>query len=183
VGSGAALPDKHTVAAGGTRIYEVVHDVVAEVAPEELPLVTGLDMLDDDAVVRRLGRQGGRREPLGFGLGEVATLVTPVVWLMIDEAARRVGGAAIEGAAKGSKAVLRRLLRRPAAPVTVPALTRQQLAEVHRRVLETAAQRGLGDRRATLIADAVVTRLALTAPGNDRPEPNRPDGDRTAPPS
>ncbi|WP_432932771.1 hypothetical protein ACQPZZ_15860 [Microbispora sp. CA-135349] len=88
-------------------MLDVVRDVVAEIAPEELVLVDGLAGLDPDAVIRRLGRRGGRREPLGFGLGEVAALVTPVVWLVVEEGARRIGSAAGEGAAKGTKAVLR----------------------------------------------------------------------------
>ncbi|GHG58611.1 hypothetical protein [Streptomyces griseocarneus] len=144
---------------------DVVRDVVAQVAPEELPLVEALARFDDASVVRRLARRGGRREPLGFGLGEIAAMVAPVVWLVVDEAARQLAGAVASRAATGTRTVMRRVLRRPAAPVTVPELTREQLAEIHRRVVESAVQRGLGDKRATAIADAVVTRLALTAPG------------------
>ncbi|WP_211591415.1 hypothetical protein [Microbispora sp. H10836] len=165
----------NTRKAGGTRVLDVVRDVVAEVAPEELVLVNGLAGLDDDAVMRRLGRGGGRREPLGFGLGEVAVLVTPVVWLVVEETARQMGSAAGEGAAKGTKAVLRRLTRRPAPAVDVPDLTREQLAGVHRQVVETAVKHGLEDSRARLIADAVVGRLALAAPGGDADEPDGPD--------
>ncbi|MEU0566825.1 hypothetical protein ABZ297_15735 [Nonomuraea sp. NPDC005983] len=158
----------------------MVRDVVAGVAPEELVLVDGLAGLDDDAVMRRLGRRGGRREPLGFGLGEVAVLVTPVVWLVVDEAARRFGSAVGEDAAKGTKAVLRKLLRRPAAAVVVPDLTREQLAGVHQQVVETAVKHGLEDSRARLIADAVAGRLALAAAGGDADEPDGPDSDGTA---
>jgi hypothetical protein len=49
----------------------------------------------------------------------------------------------------------------------VPVLTREQPGEVRRRVLETAAQRGLGQERATAIADAVIARLALAEAGDD----------------
>ncbi|MFF7725358.1 hypothetical protein [Streptomyces sp. NPDC008001] len=175
----AAEPDSGgdaTHVAGGTRVSDVVRDVVALVAPEELLLVDGLAGLDDEAALRRLGRRNGRREPLGFGLGEVAALVTPVVWLALDEAARRIGGAAVEGAAQGARAVLRKVLRRPPAAVPLPELTRDQLTEVHRRVIETAVQRGLGEERALLIADAVVARLALAAPESGTGEPGGPGG-------
>lgn len=74
-------------------------DVVAEVAPEELPLVAGLAGFDDATAVRRLGGRGRRRETLGFGLGEVAALVTPVVWLVVDHTAQRIVGTAVDGAA------------------------------------------------------------------------------------
>ncbi|MFC4011305.1 hypothetical protein ACFOY2_29040 [Nonomuraea purpurea] len=178
--SEAALPASNRRSAGDTRVLDVVRDVVAEVAPEELMLVDGLAGLDDDAVRRRLGRRGGRREPLGFGLGEIAVLVTPVVWLVVDEAARRIGSEAGEVTVKGTKAALRKLLRRPTADVVVPDLTREQLAEVHQQVVETAVKHGLEESRAQLIADAVAGRLALAAAGKNADEPGGPGSDDTA---
>ncbi|WP_345603143.1 hypothetical protein [Pseudonocardia adelaidensis] len=155
--------------ADGMRVRDVVRDVVAEVAPEESAVVQGLARFDDDTVVRRLARSGGRREPLGFGVGEIAALVTPVVWLVVDEAAKRAAESAVDGAARGTKALLRRVMRRPAAPVVVPALTREQLREVRQQVRETAEQRGLEPERAAAIADAVVVRMALAAGDGDEP--------------
>ncbi|MGK4578980.1 hypothetical protein [Kitasatospora sp. HPMI-4] len=169
--------------AGKTGLPEVVRDVVAEVAPEELPLVAALAALDEAAALRRLARPSTRQDPLGFGLGEVAALVTPVVWLAVNEAARQLGGEAASGAAKGAKAVARRLLHRREETV-IPALTREQLVQVRQLVLETAAQRGLGEQRASAIADAVVARLALTAPDQEPaagpPDPTGPAGEGTA---
>ncbi|MEV0411465.1 hypothetical protein AB0I68_11845 [Streptomyces sp. NPDC050448] len=175
MGSEAARSGGRTVTSDGTRVRDVVRDVVAEVAPEELPLVAGLAGFDDATAVRRLGGRGRRRETLGFGLGEVAALVTPVVWLAVDQAAQRIAGAAVDGAASGARSALRKLLRRPAEAVTVPPLTREQLAEVRKSVLETAAQRGLEEVRALTIADAVVARLALAGPEDSGPEPTGPD--------
>jgi hypothetical protein len=60
------------------RVRDLVHDVVRQCAPEELPILNGLADYDDAVVVRRL-RRGRRREPLGFGPDEVSALVTPVV--------------------------------------------------------------------------------------------------------
>ncbi|MFF5217489.1 hypothetical protein [Micromonospora sp. NPDC000442] len=152
-------------------MQDVVRDVVVEVAPEELPLVAGLARFDEATVVRRLGRWGGRREPLGFGAGEAAALVTAVVWLAVDQSVRRLGDAATDSLLWRMKALLRRLFRRRAEPATVPALTPEQLGEVRRRVLEVAAQRGLERDRADTIADAVVARLVLgTSDERDRPE-------------
>jgi hypothetical protein len=53
-------------AAGRTGLR--VRDVVAEVAPEELPLVAGVTGFDDATVVRRLGGRCRRSDTLGFGL-------------------------------------------------------------------------------------------------------------------
>ncbi|MER7988038.1 hypothetical protein ABTY53_21000 [Streptomyces noursei] len=116
---------------------------------------------DDVTVLQRLRRRSRRPEPLGFGLDEVAVLVTPVVWLVVDQAAKRIADSAVDGASKGAKAVLRKALRRPTASVVVPPLTPAQLGEVRRAVLEMAARRGLAQKRAMAVADAVVARLAV----------------------
>ncbi|MEU3573154.1 hypothetical protein AB0E96_32720 [Kitasatospora sp. NPDC036755] len=142
---------------------DVVRDVVAEAAAEELPLVVWLTRFDDASVVRRLAGRS-RSEALGFGLGEVAALVTPVVWLALDAVGQKLAGAAVDGAAKGMRAGLRKVFRKGAEPVTVPPLTREQLAEVRQSVLESAAQRGMAEQRASAIADAVVARLVLAEP-------------------
>ncbi|WP_441249099.1 hypothetical protein [Kitasatospora sp. McL0602] len=150
--------------ADGARVRDLVRDIVAELAPDETPLVDGLFRFDDATVVRRLGGKGARREPLGFGMGEIAVLVSPVLWLALDEAAKRIAGIGVELAEKGVKAALRKVLRRPVPPVTIPPLTREQLGEVQQLVLETAQRRGLSAERAQELADAVVAKLALAGP-------------------
>ncbi|WP_433870938.1 hypothetical protein [Saccharopolyspora sp. CA-218241] len=167
MGSEPTTSGERTPGTRGTAVRDVVHDVVVAVAPEERPVVLGLSRLDDDAVVRRLRDQRGRREPLGFGLGDLVVMVTPVVWLVLDEAARKVVGSAVDGAAKGLGAGLRKVFRKRPAAVEVPPLTREQLAEVRQRVLEAARQRGMPEERAIAVADAVVARLALESDEGD----------------
>ncbi|MFI9625863.1 hypothetical protein [Streptomyces sp. NPDC052042] len=168
------------------RVRDLVRDVVTEVAPEELPLMAGLAGFDDVRAVRRLGERDRRQETLGFGLGEVAALVTPVVWLAVDQAAQQIVGTWVNNGISRTGIALRRLLRRPVSePVAIPPLTREQLVLVRESVLTMAAQRGLESERAAVIADAVVTRLVLVEteadrapelPGPDAPErPDRPD--------
>ncbi|WP_405982898.1 hypothetical protein [Streptomyces sp. NBC_00158] len=153
------------------RVRDLVRDVVTEVAPEELPLLAGLAGFDDATAVQRLGGGVRRREPLGFGLGEVAALVTPVVWLAVDQATQQIVGTWVEKRIAWTGTVLRRIFRRSATePVVILPLTREQLALVRRSVLTMAAQRGLEPARAAVIADAVVTRLVLDEPEPD-PEP------------
>ncbi|MEV8322255.1 hypothetical protein [Kitasatospora sp. NPDC056731] len=165
MGSEAAHSESRKAAPGGARVRDVVRDVVAEAAAEELPLVAWLTRFDDASAVRRLAGRS-RSEPLGFGLGEVAALVTPVVWLALDQVGQRIADAAVDGAAKGLRAGLRKVFRKGAVPVTIPPLTREQLVEVRQSVLDSAAQRGLAEQRASAIADAVVARLALADPGD-----------------
>ncbi|WP_063829546.1 hypothetical protein [Streptomyces violens] len=125
-------------------------------------MVEGLARFGDATVVRRLEYRGGRRrEPLGFGAGEIAALVTGVVWLALDQTVRHLGERAADSALRRAGGLLRRALRRPEEPATMPPLTPEQLAEVRHRVLEVAARRGLERERAETVADAVVARLAL----------------------
>ncbi|MFJ6016416.1 hypothetical protein [Streptomyces sp. NPDC092952] len=161
---------------GTVRVRDVVRDVVAEVAPEESPVVEGLARFDDAAVVRLLARRGGRREPLGFGLGEIAVIATPVVWLVVDQTAQQLGSVVAGGVTAGIRSLLGRMRRRPGAEATVPPLTSDQLAEVHRQVREAATGRGFERERAEILADAVLARLTLRPA---RPEPET-DGDGPA---
>ncbi|WP_086827143.1 hypothetical protein [Allokutzneria sp. NRRL B-24872] len=152
---------------GSAAVRDVVRDVVAKVAPEELPVVDGLVLFDDATVVRRLRRGGNRRDPLGFGLGEIVVMVTPVVWLVMEQIAEKAAGAAVDGTAKGAKALLRKVFRKRSAPVVIPPLSKDQLAEVWRRVQEAALQRGMSEDRAKQVADEVVARLFLESPDSD----------------
>lgn len=145
---------------GGNQLRAVVHDVVEAVAPEELPVVAGLAQLDDAVVLRRL-RHRRRREPLGFGYAEAAALVTPVVWIVLTEAAKRMGTVAADGAATGLKGLLRKVRRRKTAPAVLPVPTAEQQAVIHRMVLESCRQRRISEKKATEIANAVIARLTL----------------------
>ncbi|MFH7596365.1 hypothetical protein WDV06_14845 [Streptomyces racemochromogenes] len=153
----------------GRRVRDVVGDVVAQVAPDEAVMVEGLLTLDDASVVRRLAGRGGR-DPLGFGVTEVAALVTPVVWLVLDQMAAAAAGAAVERVGRRTGGWLRRLFRRPLPPAVLPPLDRDQLAEVHRRVVEAATRRGLTADRAAELADAVVAASVLAEPAVEPPE-------------
>ncbi|MFF0558519.1 hypothetical protein [Streptomyces sp. NPDC004266] len=148
----------------GRPVRDLVREVVVGLAPDELPLLEGLLELDDATAVRRVQAHGQRRDPLGFGVGEAAVLVTPVIWVALDQAARRYGEMAADGVWRRSSEALGRLFRRNGPSATVPPLTREQLGEVRSMVLETAGQRGLSARRAEDLANAVVTGLLLSEP-------------------
>ena len=157
-------------------VRDLVRDVVAERAVHELPLVDGLRKFDDDRVIRILTQRARNREPLGFGYAEVAALVTPMVWLVLDQAARRAADVATESVMARGRAWVRRLLRRtPAAPDRVLIeLAPAELALVRTHILERAAERGIERRDAEALADSVVARIATA--GHERPEaPDTPE--------
>ncbi|GAA2089130.1 hypothetical protein GCM10009759_11790 [Kitasatospora saccharophila] len=142
-------------------VRDLVREVVAEHAPHELPLVDGLRTLDDAEVVRVLRGRGPRREPLGFGFAEVAALVTPVVWLALDQVLKQTAETIAESALRRCRSGIRKLLRRQAEPpVSVVELTPEQLALVRTLVLERAAERGIAPQEAEALANDVVARIA-----------------------
>ncbi|MFI8192404.1 hypothetical protein ACIF8T_27080 [Streptomyces sp. NPDC085946] len=168
-----------TVPTGPTSVRHVVREVVAERAAHELPLLDALWPMDDERAVRILAGRGERREPLGFGLVEVTGLVTAVLWLVLDQAARRAADSAVDGLVERGRGGLRRLLRRgPAEPPRVlPELDRAELAAVRTQILERAAERGIDAAEARALADAVVARLATADSGTGGAGPSGPGGD------
>lgn len=152
----------------------IVHGVVAKLAPEELSMVDSLRGLDDEVALKRLTGRPRRGEPLGFGVEVTAALLTPVLWIAVDEAVRRVVSAA--GRETRTRLVRRWPFgRRDPVPVSVPSLTREQLETVEQAVLAAAQQARLSSERGERIADAVVRRLALAQPEGERGE--LPSGD------
>lgn len=174
-----------------------MRDIVGELAPHELIVLDALLLVDDDTALRRLG-SGRHRDPLGFGLGEAATLLTPMVWMALDEAARQVVSTTVASAGRRARPWLRRIRHRPAEPAQsrlLPHLTPEQLEAVRSRVARLAVESGLEREAAGALAERVVARLVLPAepqpddgvePGPDDNEPEPDDGaepgpDRRAP--
>jgi hypothetical protein len=146
-------------------IADVVRDIVAVEAPAELPVVEGLRRLGDDRAVRRLARRRRRREPLGFGLGEVVTLVTPVLWIALDEAVRRGAGDMADGLLALALRLLRRVFRRPAPLRRVEPFTQGQLQFLRRRARELALEYGHERKDAEALAERLVARIVLRQEG------------------
>ncbi|MFE7931321.1 hypothetical protein ACFU6S_21815 [Streptomyces sp. NPDC057456] len=157
----------------GTLRDDIVNAVVAKLAPEELPLVKALRGLDDAVTLRRLTGRPRHDEPLGFGVEVVGALLTPVLWIAVDEAVRRVVASTVEQPGQTRLWPFRR--RREPVPISVPSLTPGQLETVQQAVLAAAQQARLSSDRGERIADAVVRRLALAQPDGGQEE--SPTGD------
>ncbi|MCX4832280.1 hypothetical protein OG746_26425 [Streptomyces sp. NBC_01016] len=178
----------------GAKVRDVVRDVVAEVAPDEVLLLDQLAPLDEGRVTRLFERRvrdmESHPEPyaephmdpradshtdphmdphtdphmgsLECGHVDVTAPVTPVVWLALDEAARRTTCRAIDGRSRRRTPLLHHLFRRrPQAPPTIRSLTATQLDAVRRLVRDHARSARLGEDAAAALADAVTSRLSL----------------------
>jgi hypothetical protein len=100
---------------------------------------------------------------LGFGLGEMATLITPVVWITLNESARQFGSAAGDGMFAGVRALFRRLLRRKPRLATVQLLTEEQRERVRDAVCQELLNRKFKEQRAADIANAVFHELSVAS--------------------
>jgi hypothetical protein len=145
---------------GESAVRDIVRAAVASQASHELPYFTRLARSGDSWVLWRLRHRRGRSEPLGFGLSEIATLATPVVWITLNEAAREFGSVAGDGMFDGVRALLCRLLRRKSNAATIPPLTEDQRQKVRDTVRESLLKKKLSEQRADDIANAVYYELS-----------------------
>ncbi|MGW7081710.1 hypothetical protein [Streptomyces sp. NPDC054866] len=150
-------------------VREVVHDVVCDAAPDETPILDALAEVGDERVVRRMKRR--RREQLGFGVSEMAPIVTAVVWIAVHEFCRAAADSSVMTLRARAAAAVRRLLRRPSPELTVPPLSPEQLQALHGRVIRDAVSSGMEAAAAEQLADRVVARLVLEEQPRDAEEP------------
>ncbi|PXX61122.1 hypothetical protein DFR70_109314 [Nocardia tenerifensis] len=164
----------HRPSGESVLVGDLVREVIADVAPDELALVDRLRQLDNGDAVRLLQRRRRGGDLLGFGLDEVVVLASPIVWVAVDEAVKRFTDTAITGGGKAVRQRLRRLLGRGEGAPIVPEFTREQIADVHTQVADAAMRAGMDADRARIIADKVGIRLALRGSGVDAARPPEP---------
>jgi hypothetical protein len=149
-------------------IVVVTREVIAAVAPEEIPLYRPLSQAYFDAPERL--ERAPKDDVLGFGAGEVVVALTPIALSVVSEVLVHLRRELAETAAKdvtgtvdgGVRALFRRFHHDPHPAAAAPAaLTREQLAEVGRLAFEKARAMRVSEPRARLLADAVVGSLVL----------------------
>ncbi|MET9830976.1 hypothetical protein ABZ078_17090 [Streptomyces sp. NPDC006385] len=167
-------------------VSRVVRHVVSEHAPEELVLLDSVEGMEPGRRRRHLAAMGrDRRESpstLDYGLDVVVPLVTPVLWLVLTEAARETAASAVRASAQAVRSRWQRLRgREPEGEpeITLP-LSAQQLGAVRDAVLTQCLETGLSAGRATAIANAVFHELS-TAEGRDEAVGQDPSSGRDDP--
>jgi len=139
-------------------VKSIGHDLVSALAPEELPLYPALAGQFD-------GTGGGRDRAsgdqlLGFGVGEAAILLTPVILEFVrafwDALAAQASDATVHG-------IVRYLRGRggKGTPGKTSALTTGQLERVRAIAAQQASRLKIADDKAGLLADAIVGVLAI----------------------
>lgn len=147
---------------------ELARRVLRTVAPEELSSfdIVAAPYLENPRQAERRLRQA-HDDPLGFGLGDIVAMATPVIALVsgsvITAVSDSVGKAVRDGAAGALRKTWRKIRRKPIEPLELPStpLTKAQLAEVRQIALDRALSLGMKQQKAEALADAVVAALVL----------------------
>jgi hypothetical protein len=147
---------------------DLARRVVRMIAPEELTSfdIVATPYLESPEQAERRLRQA-HDDPLGFGLGDIVAMATPVIALVsgsvITAVSDSVGKAVRDGTASAARKAWRKLRGKPAEPLELPStpLTKAQLAEVREIALARALSLGMKQQKAEALADAVVAALVL----------------------
>jgi hypothetical protein len=131
--------------------------LVAQLAPEELPLFGAMSRAFFANPKQARSTKGGGDEILGFGLSEAAGLLTPAVLAVACRVAlyltEEVGKAFAKTGVDFVVEEVKRLFRREP---TAAQLNDAQLAEIRAIVLDLAPKFKLSNAKAALLADALV---------------------------
>jgi hypothetical protein len=153
-------------------ISSVAHDLVAVLAPEEMPLFPA-NSRAFFMEKQKAAKPAGRDDMLGFGTAEAISLLTPVAMSVASEVIKFVTEEVKKSLKTESSTAIGDLVKsifkkyRPAgengtrpAPVR---LSMDQLQEVHKMAFEKARQLKLSEARARRLADALIG--DLVSPG------------------
>jgi hypothetical protein len=145
-------------------VTELARSAIAQVAPDELPLFEAMTRVwFKDPRLARVRRGGD--ETLGFGLAEVAPLLTPIVLATAGEIAKylaeELGKSLAHMTADGIVQRIGRLFRRE--PVS-PALTQTQLSRIHDVATQLLQTTAVTRDQSSFVADALVGLLSSPAP-------------------
>lgn len=143
-------------------------------------MVDGLGELDDATVVARLSRTGSRDERLGFGLEDLVVLVSPVLYIVLDQAVRKIVDDSLDGARRGLPGLLRRWRPRPPTP-PLPELSAQQIAQIRDQFEALAKERGVPEDKIDRVGAAVAEVLSGGVDGDGDGPPDTPPVSDTPP--
>ena len=167
-------------------IEEIAREAVSQLSPQELPLFRASSRAffkDPEGI-----QTGGKDEMIGFGVGEAASMITPVVlavtmdvvhsvseqikdtikseggnlasdWLKL--AFKRYRPGKTDAQELGSTPPQTNAKPEKTTPPLPAPLTAQQLTLVRQTALKKARKLGLSEARAALLADAITGGLAV----------------------
>ena len=153
-------------------ISALARDIVSDIAPQELPLFQPVSEQYFKDPERALKGQTGRDEPLGFGVGEAATFITPIVLATLADVLKYLGEHVLQTVKEESSRVasdeVKHLFQKfrlgnRGKEKNSKLLTPEQVEQVRRLAFEKARELQLTTAKANLLAESVARSLALTS--------------------
>ena len=144
---------------GQELIQEVSKGIVAQVDPEELAL---FDELMESYFANPHPSSTEKDDPLGFGLGEFVSLVTPAAGAAVSAVLTYILNEVIETAQEeAARAITERIRDWLNAEPAAKALTAEQLKRIQEITIQQAELFDMDTTKARLMASALVGSLAL----------------------
>lgn len=157
-----------TSADNNQLIADVARDIVAQTAPQELPLFRMTSAEYFKKPDKALKNQAGKDEILGFGTAEMVSLLTPIVLTVVTEVVTFLTLEVKEAIADKSASLItdqvKKLFKKfhpegEKEKSDPSPLTREQIARVHKLSYERFLQLKLSDMQANRLADAIAASL------------------------
>jgi hypothetical protein len=154
--------------ANTTLVAEVARDVLAEIAPQEMPIFAAASRAYFTDPAAALKQSRSKDNVLGFGTDALAVLFTPAVLLVLSETleylTRVAAKATADGLAKEIPEAIKAMFKRfHSSPADTPSgLTKEHIAMIHGNILATAKNLRLPAEKARSLANAVTAQLVLS---------------------
>jgi hypothetical protein len=151
-------------------IADLTRDIVAQTAPQELPLFRTMSAAYFKNPDKVLKDQSGKDEMLGFGVSEAVIMLTPSILAIMSQVVTFVTAEVQKSVATNSADVIADLVSkmfkkfRPAEKKdqeNLLALTTEQLTRVRNLAYQEARKLALSDAQADLLADSIVGSLVI----------------------
>ena len=136
----------------------LAHDIVAEVAPHELPLFTATSK-----AFFRAGRSdavGPSEDPLGFGVEAAVSFLTPFILVAATEVLKFLWESVKDVYQEDVQGAIERLVNKGPRAESMP-LSSEQIAQVRLIVKGAIRPLRLPDAKAAELARAILTRLNI----------------------
>jgi len=151
------------------RLYSITKRIIGRVAPRELSIVdlVGPSYLASLQGLRnRFTRNENRDAPLGVGGGEVSTIVTPVVILMVYKSIEMLAEDTYRAGKSSLTGLIRRRRKHHRTQEGQPP-TPEQLAAIRQQTERIAKEQGISTDMARAIANQLIGCLLEDATSDD----------------
>lgn len=151
-------------------IRDITREVLAQIAPQELPLLRHISEAYFKDPDKTLKGQASKDEMLGFGVPEGVVFITPIVLAVVTDVLKYIGEHVLNLQMIVTAAtidILKQILPkfRPDKPDKgeTPPLSAEQIAQIRRLIIEKATQLRLPQAKAEILANAIVVALFISS--------------------